>query len=198
MADHDRREDWSSPGVRVRATCLRCGAHLTATLVHGEAIGECSTCGSTLVEVLPEAPLIDRSPPVRRAAFGSHTRLRGSASVVIVDDHPLVCQAVQRTMEGAGNEIVGVATDGRLGLEMIRERRPDVAIIDMDLPSLSGSEVIARVRREAIPTQIVVYTATAEDDLTLDAKVGADAIVFKTAEAGELVRAVAALRHTNR
>ena len=89
-------------------------------------------------------------------------------SVIIVDDHPAIRLAVQSALEAAGEfEVVGEAGDGPSGLALIREKRPDLVILDLDLPRLSGLDLIERVRKSQPTTKLLVLSAQQESIFAL-------------------------------
>jgi DNA-binding NarL/FixJ family response regulator len=81
-------------------------------------------------------------------------------SVIIIDDHPIFRQGVIDTlsMESKIN-VIAQASDGQEGLILIRERKPDVAVIEVNLPGLNGQQITRQVNIEKLPTRIVLLTA---------------------------------------
>lgn len=81
-------------------------------------------------------------------------------TVVVVDDHPLFRQGVVDTLSlEPGFKVVGQAASGADALAMIRALRPDVAVVDINLPGMNGQQVTHRVVQEKMPTRIVLLTA---------------------------------------
>jgi DNA-binding NarL/FixJ family response regulator len=68
-----------------------------------------------------------------------------SATVLIVDDHPIFRAAARQLLEIEGFDVVGEAADGASALQAVRELRPDVVLLDIQLPDLDGFEVAARL-----------------------------------------------------
>ena len=84
--------------------------------------------------------------------------------LVVVDDHPLFRQGVIDTLSLEPDmEVVGQASRGDDALEIIRTLRPDVAILDVNLPGLNGQQVTHRAAQERLPTRILLLTGY--DDL---------------------------------
>lgn len=84
--------------------------------------------------------------------------------VVLVDDHPVILQgfkAMLQSMEGI--EVAGVADNGSDGLDMIRKERPDVALMDIMLPGISGLEVLKQLKKELPELRVVLITASDSD-----------------------------------
>jgi DNA-binding NarL/FixJ family response regulator len=79
--------------------------------------------------------------------------------VLIVDDHPLVREGTRAALERSGRvEVINAAGDGAEALRMLAQRHPDVLLLDLHLPDISGLEVARRVRIEAPEVAIVVLT----------------------------------------
>lgn len=112
--------------------------------------------------------------------------------VALVDDHELVRTGFRMILaQQAGIEIVGEAADGESGLALIRSREPDVAIVDVHMPALSGIELTDRVRKHKLKTRIVVLTMTSEAPFPKRLiEAGASGYLTKGCAADELVRAV--------
>ena len=85
---------------------------------------------------------------------GRTTQARPGARVVVVDDHPFFRDGLIRGLRQSGQfEVVGEAGDGREGLELIRSVRPDVAVLDYQMPDLDGLDVVRAVVRDKLPTR---------------------------------------------
>jgi len=114
--------------------------------------------------------------------------------VLIADDHPLFRGAIARVIEGCHElELVAQAQDGREALERIRELGPDVAVIDVRMPGLDGSDVLVAVREEGLPTNVVFLSAFLDSKTVYDAvAAGAKAYLSKEAEPDEIVAAITA------
>lgn len=111
--------------------------------------------------------------------------------VLLAEDHLIVRQSIRLFLESKGIEIVGEANNGREAIEMVRDLHPDVLILDIHMPELTGIEVARRVRHEDENIRILVLTAYNEPSYVyalLDA--GADGYVLKTAELSELYQAL--------
>ena len=115
-------------------------------------------------------------------------------TVLIADDHPLFRGAISRVIEARdGMELVAEAADGREALEKIRELRPAVAVIDVRMPELDGSEVLSTLREEGVPTNVVFLSAFLDASTVYDAvAAGAKAYLSKEAEPDEIATAIEA------
>ncbi len=79
--------------------------------------------------------------------------------ILIADDHPIFRDGLVRTVErNKSFVVVGQAGDGAEALQLIRDLRPDVAILDIAMPKLDGLEVARRVYQDALPTELVILT----------------------------------------
>jgi two-component system response regulator DegU len=95
--------------------------------------------------------------------------------IVVVDDHPLFRQGVIDTISLEPDFVVtGEATNGDEALDVIRSLKPDVAIVDVNLPGLNGQQVVQHLVNEKSPTRIMLLTAYDDAEQKLHAmKVGA-------------------------
>ena len=115
-------------------------------------------------------------------------------TVLIADDHPLFREAIARVIgERSDLELVAEAADGRAALEKIRELQPAVAVIDVRMPELDGSDVLVALREEGLPTNVVFLSAFLDSKTVYDAvAAGANAYLSKEAETDEIVTAILA------
>jgi two-component system, NarL family, nitrate/nitrite response regulator NarL len=115
--------------------------------------------------------------------------------IYLADDHPLFLRGiVQEVKERPDLELVGQATNGRQALADLKSLQPDVAVIDMRIPGLSGLELVAAAKRDAIKTRIVVLSAHVESDLVYRAiAAGAAGYLSKGADRDAILDAVAAV-----
>ncbi len=81
------------------------------------------------------------------------------ARVLVADDHPLYRDGITRAIkERPDLELVGAAGDGREALELIRELRPDVAVVDLEMPRLDGLAVAAELATAVPSCAVVILT----------------------------------------
>lgn len=112
-------------------------------------------------------------------------------TIVVADDHPAMLTVVTETLERAGFDVVARAGDGRAAAEAIERERPDLAVLDVQMPQLNGIEVARAVSAAAPETAFVFYTGFGDRALLADAlEVGARGFVLKDAPLQDLVRAV--------
>jgi DNA-binding NarL/FixJ family response regulator len=113
-------------------------------------------------------------------------------SVILVDDHPIVREGLRQTLRPQPEfTIVGEADLGLVGLELVEELRPDLAIVDLLLPDLNGIEVTRRMLRASPQTRIVALSMYADDLHVIEAlRAGATAYLVKGASAEEILSAL--------
>lgn len=112
--------------------------------------------------------------------------------IVLADDHGLVRRGIREYLEtDARMLIVGEATDGEQALRLVRELRPDVAVLDVQMPRKNGIDVTRQIRSEKLPCHILVVSAYDDDPYVMSAlQAGANGYVLKTAAPAELISAV--------
>jgi len=112
--------------------------------------------------------------------------------VVLADDHAVVRKGIREFLEESGDiVVVAEAADGDAALTAIRTARPDVAVLDIQMPRRTGIEVTRAVRDERLPVGVLVLTAY-DDDPYVQAvlEAGANGYVLKNASSEEIVQAV--------
>ncbi|MHB0875999.1 MAG: response regulator [Anaerolineae bacterium] len=117
--------------------------------------------------------------------------------VLLVDDHPVFREGLRHILEAEPDiEIVGEADTGEMALREARRYRPDVVILDVNMPALDGLQAARRICDELDNTHIMLLTAFHDDDQMLRAlRVGVSAYYAKDVPPGELL---AALRHISK
>lgn len=117
-------------------------------------------------------------------------------SVVLIDDNQTYLGIVRRFLEEYSRQrirVVGIATDGFEGLRLVDEKRPDVALVDLDMPGISGLAVVAEVRRRHPQTQIIVVTLHPESSYRVVAiESGAHDFVSKSEIHAKLIPSILA------
>ena len=111
--------------------------------------------------------------------------------VLVVDDHPIWRQGAARDLAEAGYSIVGTAGDGAQALRVAAATRPDVVLLDLNLPDLPGAEVTRRLLTADQSIRVLMLSASGERQDVLDAvTAGAIGYVLKSAQLSELIEAV--------
>ncbi|MEV4217270.1 response regulator [Nonomuraea sp. ATR24] len=111
--------------------------------------------------------------------------------VMVVDDHPMWRDAVARDLENAAYEVVATVGEGRQALRVAGAIRPDVVILDLQLPDLPGVEVARGLAATEQPPRVLVLSASGEHEDVLEAvKAGASGYLVKSASREEFLDAV--------
>ncbi|WP_338582102.1 response regulator transcription factor [Pseudomonas sp. MAG733B] len=115
-------------------------------------------------------------------------------SVLIVDDHPVIRGAVKIVLKLEGYKRIYEASSGNEVLPMIREHKPELVVLDLNIPSLDGLDVLARIKGGEVPCRVVVFTSQ-EPMFYQDRcmRAGASAYVAKTNDLQHLHKAVHAV-----
>ena len=112
-------------------------------------------------------------------------------NVVIVDDHLALRRGMELLLRRAGHHVVGTADDAEAGGALILRRRPDVALIDLALPGMSGAELTRSLLEEDPELRIIIYTGAADERQLLDAlDAGAAGFALKSGDPEELEDAI--------
>lgn len=111
--------------------------------------------------------------------------------VLLAEDHAIVRQSIRLYLETQGVQIVGEAVNGREAIELARSLQPDVVILDIHMPELSGIEAARRIRHEFEQLRILVLSAYNEPSYIYALlEAGADGFILKTAALSELYAAL--------
>jgi len=114
-----------------------------------------------------------------------------SASVLVIDDHPLVRDGVKRSLAAAGFEYIGEAGSLKEAIAMIALLNPDVITVDLNLPDGNGLEIISWARKHSPTIVIIVLSLENGLDLIVAAtKAGAQGFISKSESAEHLVTAI--------
>ena len=115
-----------------------------------------------------------------------------SIRVLLADDHILVRAGIRSLLERMrGVEVVGEAADGREALNLVRELKPHVAVMDIGMPGLNGLEATARVAREFPAVRVLVLSMHSHVEYVLQAlRAGASGYLLKRSAAGQLGMAI--------
>ena len=114
--------------------------------------------------------------------------------VLLADDHRLMREGTAALL-GADEriEVVGLARDGREALALAERRRPDVVLLDLNMPEVGGLEACARLREQSGPEVLMLTVSEEEPDLYAALRVGAAGYLTKDVPPAELIEAVLAV-----
>lgn len=115
--------------------------------------------------------------------------------VLVVDDHPIFREGLLAALDGApGIEIVGEAATGEEALSAVGRLAPDVVLLDLNLPGISGIEVTHALARDHPDVRVLILTMQADDESLFAAvRAGAAGYLLKGAHRQEVIRAVTAV-----
>ncbi len=137
-------------------------------------------------------------PPITFASAtlaGKVARTReGRISVYVADDHPIYREGLVEAVKRRPDlEFVGEASDGRTALDEILMLKPEVAVLDLMMPELTGFEVLNAIQRESLETRVVVLSAASDSEAVFKAVAeGAVAYIPKEADRERVCDAIAA------
>jgi DNA-binding NarL/FixJ family response regulator len=115
----------------------------------------------------------------------------GSLRVVVADDHPVFRSGLRMLLEDLGVEVVGEAQDGSSAVALAVEHRPDVVLMDLQMPGVNGLEATRRLSEAAPDVRVLVLTMVEDDDTLFAAlRAGAAGYLLKGAGPDEIDRAV--------
>ncbi len=125
-----------------------------------------------------------RSEPGRQAA---------GLRVVIADDHPFYRQGLAKLLTHSGVEVVGQAANGLAAIDLVERMAPDVAVVDLNMPGLTGVEVTRRLSERVPASRVLVVSVSAqEDDITEAMLAGASGYVLKDGPVEEVIAGIEA------
>lgn len=112
--------------------------------------------------------------------------------VILADDHALVRQGIRQFLEEANDiAVVAEAADGAEAVRLAEQHRPDVAILDVQMPKMTGIEATRRIKSQLPGVRVLILTAYDEDPYVFALlQAGADGYVLKSADADALMDAV--------
>jgi DNA-binding NarL/FixJ family response regulator len=116
--------------------------------------------------------------------------------VVIADDHPLFRSGLRNVIDSERSfEVTAEAEDGEAALRLIAEMKPDVAILDINMPVLGGFAVAGEVRRRSLPCEIIILTMHSEEEMFNKAmSLGVRGYVLKDGAVHDIIHCLHAVR----
>ena len=116
--------------------------------------------------------------------------------VLIVDDHQVVRQGLRTFLElTEGIQVIGEASDGQEAIELTKQLRPDIILMDLVMPDLDGITAIATIKSLGIGSRVIVLTSFTEDDKVFPAiQAGASSYLLKDVSPEALVEAIRAVQ----
>ena len=128
---------------------------------------------------------------MRNSAATSEERRADSLRVLLVDDHDLFRTGLRNLLEEHGLAVAGEASTGMEAVKLVRELAPDVVVMDLNMPGISGVEATRQVTTLAPLTRVIVLTISDQDEDVMDAIVaGACGYLLKDASIQDLIRGI--------
>jgi DNA-binding NarL/FixJ family response regulator len=116
--------------------------------------------------------------------------------ILIADDHEIVLEGIRTLLGKAsrGWEVCGEAHNGKEAVEMVRSLKPDIAVLDVTMPVMSGLEAASEIAQARSGCKVLIFTMHESDRLGIEVRnAGAQGYVLKSQAARDLVRAIDAL-----
>jgi len=112
--------------------------------------------------------------------------------IVLADDHRIILEGLEQLFSREKDfDVIATATNGEEALEIVRNKKPDILVLDINMPKGNGLWVLKNVHAEKLKTRVVLLTATLDDDEVLEAmQSGVSGLVLKEAAAVNLVDTV--------
>jgi two-component system nitrate/nitrite response regulator NarL len=119
--------------------------------------------------------------------------------VLLADDHPMIAAALDMLLRATDYELVGRARSGEDAVEQVNRLRPDILLLDVNMPGKSGIEALRRMRRERTAGPVILLTAGMDDSqLMAAAELDPDGIVLKTSDPALLLECMDKVRDGGR
>ncbi len=117
--------------------------------------------------------------------------------VIIADDHPLLRSGLRETLEQDDViDVIHEAGDGVEALATIRRHRPDIAILDIEMPGMNGLDIVRTLRGEAHPTRIIILTIHRSKRLfDKMQELGVDGYILKESSVGDILDGILSVYH---
>src|SRR4051794_38246484 len=103
-----------------------------------------------------------------------------ATSVVLADDHNIVREGIAALCTANGMSVLGQVSDGPAAIDMVGQLQPDFAILDLHMPSMTGVEVIRKLRTNGCKAKLLILSISREENTVMEAlRAGADAYLLK-------------------
>jgi len=118
--------------------------------------------------------------------------MKNKIKIIIADDHPIFRSGLKQIIEEEeGIEIIGEAADGQKAIELIQEKKPDIAILDVDMPKKTGFEVLKELQKSDDPVKVIFLTMYKEENLFNEAMdFGIRGYVLKESAADDICESI--------
>ncbi len=116
--------------------------------------------------------------------------------ILIADDHPIFRSGLRQVIESDGSmSVIAEADEGAAALKLIREHKPDVVVLDINMPALNGFDVVASMRKENLSGEVVLLTMHNEEAMFAKAlSLGVRGYVLKDSASSDILNCLHAVR----
>ncbi len=119
--------------------------------------------------------------------------------VLLADDHPMIAAALDLLLRATDYEIVGRARNGEEAVAQVERLKPDILLLDVNMPGKSGIDALRRMRRERTGGSVILLTAGMDDSqLMAAAELNPEGIVLKTSDPAHLIECMDSVRDGQR
>lgn len=119
--------------------------------------------------------------------------------ILLADDHPMICTAIEALLLGTPFEIVGVAATGEQALREAKRLKPDILLLDLQMPGGTGMDVVREIRAGGEKMRIVLLTAAIDDSSLVEAgALGVQGMVLKNSDPAYLLECLDRVRRGGR
>jgi DNA-binding NarL/FixJ family response regulator len=110
--------------------------------------------------------------------------------IIVADDHPIVLDGLAQLLAGDPEfDVVALCKDGEEALNVIRKEKPEIAVLDVRMPRMSGLMILRSVVEERLPTRVILLTAEISDDEVVDAvRLGVAGMVLKETASRQMLQ----------
>jgi DNA-binding NarL/FixJ family response regulator len=122
---------------------------------------------------------------------------RKSVRIILADDHPIVLEGLTGMLSGEPDlDVIGTATDGERALDAVRRFKPDLLILDLEMPYMGGVECLRAIRSAELPVRVLVLSAFSDaHSLRRAIEGGADGFALKTGAPEATLAAIRQVAH---
>ena len=111
--------------------------------------------------------------------------------VLLIDDHALVRKGLEELLQSRGIEVVGSAGSGEQGISLAKEKSPDIILLDIKMPGMTGLETLEKLKAEGVTTPVLMLSMSRdEEDLARALREGAQGYLLKDMDPDELIPAL--------
>ncbi|MEO8664578.1 MAG: response regulator transcription factor [Ignavibacteria bacterium] len=119
--------------------------------------------------------------------------------IIIADDHPIFRNGLKQVIEEEVSiEIIGIADNGEKAFDIVRELKPDIALLDIDMPKMTGLQVLKKLNENKIDTKVIFLTVFASEDIFDEAMdLGTCGYVLKDCAVNDIVECIHKVNEEN-